>query len=154
MRGAPEASVPAVAPAPRIGMTAWSAPNPFGEPTAFVLVHPVAAPDDGTLAGAVARLGLKRLDDPGDILPIGTDTLYAALRALRVELCDGNGVWLSRPVTDDWTGCAIGRRYVVLAIGSAPLSDEADARAISAYLADRTAVHAALVKIRVRFDRT
>jgi hypothetical protein len=149
----PKESIPPVA-AAEIGMTTWSAPNPFGEPTAFVLVHPIAAPDDGTLAEAIAHLGLKRLDASGDILPIGTDTLYAALRALRVELCDGDGVWLSRPVTDDWTGCAIGRRYIVLAIGGAPLSDEADARAISAYLADRTAVHAALVKIRVRFDRT
>lgn len=136
-----------------VGMTAWSAPNPFGEPTAFVLVHPIEAPDDGPLADAVARLGLRRIDAEGDILPIGTDTLYASLHGLRVELCTADGVWLRHAVSDDWTGHAIGRRYVVLAIGTAPLDADADATAISAYLADATNVHAALVKIRVRWER-
>ncbi|GIF62518.1 hypothetical protein Ais01nite_05530 [Asanoa ishikariensis] len=138
----------------QIGLTAWSAPNPFGEPTAFVLVHPISGDDDGTFAGAVANLGMRRLDADGDILPIGTDTLYASLRAMRVELCGPDGVWLSHPVIDDWTANAIGRRYIVLAIGTAPLAGDADAAAISAYLADRANVHAALVKIRVRFDRS
>jgi hypothetical protein len=137
-----------------LGMTTWSAPNPFGEPTAFVLVHPIATPDDGTLARASTDLGLRRLDASGDILPVGTDRLYASLGARRVELCTPRGVWLDRRVSDDWTGHAIGRRYVVLAIGTAPLPGDADARAISGYLADRESVHAALVQIRVRFDRT
>jgi hypothetical protein len=139
--------------AARTGATVWTAPNPFGEPTAFVLVHPVGEPDDGALAASVARLGMKRLDAAGDILPVGTDLLFASLRALRVELCTPEGVWLSRPVTDDWTGVALGRRYVVLAVGTAPLVDDADAAALSAYLADRGSVHAALVKIRVRFEQ-
>lgn len=135
-----------------IGVTAWSAPNPFGEQTAFVLVHPRTMPDDGVLAQAVAELGLKRLDADGDILPIGTDTLYASLRALKVELCTGRGVWLDHPVTDEWTGNAIGRRYIVLAIGTLPLDGDADAAAIAAYLANRATIHAGLVKIRVRFE--
>ncbi|GAB2640797.1 hypothetical protein GCM10027068_20520 [Prescottella soli] len=137
----------------QIGVTAWSAPNPFGEPTAFVLVHPTGAIDDGTLSDVIADLGLRRLDADGDILPIGTDTLYASLRAQRVELCTADGVWLNRPVTDDWTGNALGRRYIVLAVGTAQLSDDADAAAISKYLGARENVFAALVKIRVRFER-
>lgn len=141
-------------PSRTIGLTTWSAPNPFGEPTAFVLVHPVDGEDDGTLAAASESLGLKRLDADGDILPIGTDTLYASLRALQVELCTPRGVWLIQPVTDDWTGHAIGRRYIVLAVGTAPLAGDADARAISAYLADRETVHTALVKIKVRFEQS
>lgn len=136
-----------------IGVTAWSAPNPFGESTAFLLVHPTVESDDGLLSLAIAGLGLKRLDDAGDILPIGTDVLYASLKALRVELCRPQGVWMSHPVTDEWIGNAIGRRYIVLAVGTTPLADDADAHAISAYLADKENVYAALVKIRVRFDR-
>lgn len=143
-------------PAPEIAVdvatTAWSAPNPFGEPTAFLLVHPTNGPDDGALAGAVARLGLKRLDADGDILPIGTGELYASLRALRVELWAPEGIWLSHPVTDEWMGRAVARRYVVLAVGAEPLPEGADADAIAAYLADRRSVHAGLVRIRVRLD--
>ncbi|MEV4510686.1 hypothetical protein AB0K00_17160 [Dactylosporangium sp. NPDC049525] len=137
-----------------IGMTAWSALNPFGEPTAFVLVHPISAHDDGTFADTIAALGLRRLDVDGEILPIGTDVLYASLRAMRVELCTPAGVWLSHDVTDDWTANAVGRRYIVLAIGTAPLAADADAGAVAAYLADRASVHTALVRIRVRFDET
>lgn len=134
-------------------MTVWSAPNPFGEPTAFALVHPVGAADDGTLAEVITGLGLKRLDADGDILPIGTDHLYASLRALRVELCTPEGIWLGHPVTDEWTGCAIGRRYIVLAVGTEPLVDDAGPDEISAYLARRESVYSALVKIRVRFEQ-
>lgn len=137
-----------------IGLTAWSALNPFGEPTAFLLVHPVAGADDGTLADAVARLGMKRLDAEGDILPIGTDTLYASLRAMSVELCTADGVWLSRPVTDDWTGNAIGRRYIVLVIGVTPLAEDAGSEQISAYLGQLENVFTALVKIRVRIEQS
>lgn len=135
-----------------VGLTAWSAPNPFGEPTAFLLVHPLSAPDDGTLVEAVTGMGLKRLDADGDILPLGTEVLYASLRAMRVELCTAAGVWLDQPVTDDWTANAIGRRYIVLVVGTRPLADDADADAISAYLADRASIFTALVKIRVRVE--
>lgn len=135
-----------------VGLTTWSAPNPFGEPTAFVLVHPIGEYDDGSLAESITGMGLKRLDADGDILPIGTDILFASLRARRVELCTPAGVWLDQPVTDDWTANAVGRRYVVLVVGTAPLSDDADAEAISAYLADREHIHAALVRIRVRVE--
>ncbi|MET0735762.1 MAG: hypothetical protein ABWY55_08985 [Microbacterium sp.] len=135
-----------------VGLTTWSSPNPFGEPTAYVLVHPLTEPDDGSLAEANARLGLKRLDADGDILPIGSEILYASLKALRVELCTPSGVWLDQPVTDDWTANAIGRRYVVLVVGTKPLADDADAAALSTYLSDRESIHAALVKIRVRVE--
>jgi hypothetical protein len=137
-----------------IALTTWTASNPFGEPTGFVLVHPIDAADGGGLAEIIANLGLKRLDADGDILPIGTEVLYASLRAQRVELCTAENVWLSHPVTDDWTGNAIGRRYVVLAIGTAPLAEDADAAAIAGYLAERSNVYAALVKIRVRFEQS
>lgn len=133
-------------------MTTWSSPNPFGEATAYVLVHPLTRADDGTLAEAVTGMGLKRLDADGDILPIGTEILYASLRALRVELCTPAGVWLDQPVTDDWTANAVGRRYVVLVVGTQPLADDADGEALSAYLADREHIYTALVKIRVRVE--
>ncbi|GAA1856909.1 hypothetical protein ACFQZV_02980 [Microbacterium koreense] len=135
-----------------VGLTTWSAPNPFGEPTAYVLVHPLTRSDDGPLLEAITGMGLKRLDTDGDILPIGTDVLFASLRALRVELSTPSGVWLSQPVTDDWTANAIGRRYVVLVVGTEPLRDDADAEALTSYLADRTSIFAALVKIRVRVE--
>ncbi|GAA3634547.1 hypothetical protein GCM10022200_17240 [Microbacterium awajiense] len=135
-----------------VGLTTWSSPNPFGEPTAYVLVHPLTRRDDGSLAEAISGMGLKRLDADGDILPLGTEILYASLRARRVELCTTAGVWLDQPVTDDWTANAIGRRYVVLVAGTEPLADDADADALSSYLADRAHIHTALVKIRVRVE--
>lgn len=136
-----------------VGLTAWSAPNPFGEPTAYLLVHPLEGAPEDVLEQTIADLGLKRIDEGGDILPIGTGLLYASLRAMQVELCTSDGVWVSSPVTDDWTGHAIGRRYIVLALGTKPLDSEADAAAISAYLTDRESVYAALVKIRVRMEQ-
>lgn len=142
----------ATEPGLEVGLTTWSSPNPFGEPTAYVLVHPLTSPDDGSLAEAVGGMGLKRLDADGDILPIGSEILSASLRARRVELCTPAGVWLDQPVTDDWTANAIGRRYVVLVVGTEPLSEDADAEALSAYLADREHAYAALVKIRVRVE--
>ncbi|WP_424465854.1 hypothetical protein [Pseudoclavibacter helvolus] len=143
-----------------LALTTWSAPNPFGEPTAFALVHPVAGSEpsqegaEGRVAEIVSGLGMKRLDASGDILPIGTDVLYASLRALKVELCTPSGVWLDQAVSDEWTGHAVGRRYVVLAVGARPLSDDAGAREISEYLAETNGIHAALVKIRVRFQQS
>lgn len=137
----------------RIGLTAWTAPNPFGEPAAYLLVHPLVGAPGTVLSEAVDELGLKRIDESGDILPIGTDTLYASLRGMQVELCTADGVWLSLPVTDDWTGNAIGRRYIVLALGTTPLASDADAEAISAYLADPESVYAGLVKIRMRIEQ-
>lgn len=144
-----------------LALTTWSAPNPFGEPTAFVLAHPLA-PQDRPEAEAenvgvesiVERLGMKRLDASGDILPIGTDVLFASLRALKVELCTPQGVWLEQSVSDEWTGHAVGRRYIVLAVGAQPLPLDADAHAISAYLRQADGIHAALVKIRVRFEQS
>lgn len=147
-----ETTPPAATAGLEVGLTTWSAPNPFDEPTAFVLVHPLTEVDDGTLAEAVSGMGLKRLDADGDILPIGTDVLYASLKALRVELCTPRGVWLDQPVTDDWTANAIGRRYVVLVVGTQPLVDDAEAEAISTYLAGREHIWTALVKIRVRVE--
>jgi hypothetical protein len=145
---------PGTASALEFGMTAWSALNPFGEPTAFILVHPTSAYDDGTFSETIAALGLKRLDAGAEMLPIGTDVLYASLRAMQVELCTSAGVWLSHHVSDDWTANAVGRRYIVLAVGTAPLAADADADAVAAYLADRASVHTALVRIRVRLDKS
>lgn len=117
-----------------------------------MLVHPLTRHDDGSLAEAITGMGLKRLDADGDILPIGTEILYAALRAMRVELCTPSGVWLDQPVTDEWTANALGRRYIVLVVGTDPLSDEADSEALTTYLSHREHIYAALVKIRVRVE--
>lgn len=117
------------------------------------MAHPLDGAPEDVLAEAITHLDLKRIDRDGDILPIGSDTLYASLRARQVELCTPEGVWLRGPVTDDWTGHAVGRRYIVLAVGTRPLSADADAEAISAYLGHRDSVYAALVKIRVRVEQ-
>ena len=141
-------------PAPtQVGVTVWSAPNPFGEPTAFALVHPEPDVVIGGLEELAGGLGLKRLDAEGDIPWIGTDVLYASLRAMQVELCHGSDVWVSGPVSDDWTGNAVGRRYVVLTIGLDPLPDPADAAEIADYLTRRDRIWTGLVKIRVRMTQ-
>lgn len=58
----------------QVGLTAWSAPNPFGEPTAYLLAHPLDGAPEDVLAEAITHLDLKRIDRDGDILPIGSDT--------------------------------------------------------------------------------
>lgn len=92
----------------------------------------------------------KRLDAEGDILPVGTDTLQAALRALQVEFWAGEDLWARHPVGDEWTGAAIARRYVVLVIGTTVLTEDPDGTAISNYLAQRDQVFTGLVKIRLK----
>ena len=133
-----------------IGAAAWIAQNPFDEPTAYFLVHPlddVASEELGTTA---QRLGFKRLDADGDIMWVGTDTLLVALRAMQAEFWAGESIWIRHSVTDDWTGVAIARRYVVLVIGTAPLTADPDGQAISEYLLDRQSIHAGLVKVRLK----
>lgn len=133
-----------------VGSALWVAPNPFGEPTAYLLVHPrsdAAAPPLGAVAGT---LGLKRIDEPGDILPVGTDVMVAALRGLHVDLWAGDRRWLELPVGDSWTAAAVGRRYIVLVIGSEPQDEVADADQIAAYLGEPGRVRTGLVKIRLK----
>lgn len=135
---------------PELSLTVWSAPNPFGEPSAFALVHPTEASADTAVESIGEQLGLKRLDAAGDIPWVGTDTMYASLRAMRVELCAGSDVWIDSEVTDSWTGNAVARRYVVLAVGKDPLPEEVDAEAIAEYLTHQDRVYTGLVKIRLR----
>lgn len=135
------------------GLTMWTAPNPFDEPTSYALIHPYTS-DAGTgLAQTAAELGLRRLDEDRDILPLGTNIMYVSLRAQQVEFCIGDEIWARHPVTDDWTGNAIGRRYVVFVLGTEPLMDDQDAETISAYLKQHASIYTALVKIRLRVDK-
>ena len=133
-----------------IGTAAWIAPNPFEEPTAYIMVYPTGDAGTEELTTTAQSLGLRRLDTEGDIMWVGTDTLVAALRAMQVEFWAGDTVWLRHAVTDDLTGAAIARRYVVLVIGTTPLRAEPDGEMIAAYLSDRHRVHAGLVKIRLK----
>ena len=145
--------VSALSPGTDFGLTMWTAPNPFDEPTSYALVHPYS-PEAGTgLRTTAAELGLRRLDEARDILPLGTDTMYVSLRAQQVEFCIADEVWVRHPVPDDWTGNAVGRRYVVFVLGTEPLRDDADAETISSYLKQRESIYSALVKIRLRVDK-
>ena len=135
------------------GLTLWTAPNPFAEPTSYALVHPYTAEAGEGLSQTAVELGLRRLDEDRDILPLGTDTMYVSLRAQQVEFCLSSEVWLRHPVPDEWTGNAVGRRYVVFVLGTEPLEDDSDAETISAYLKQRDSTYSALVKIRLRVDR-
>jgi hypothetical protein len=130
----------------------WTAPNPFDESAAYLLLHPVSAtsaPGDGVRQVADG-LGLRRLDREAEMMWVGTDVLAASLRGERVDLWNGaRSSWWSQWVTDEWTGAAIARRYIVLAMGITPLLDK-DAKAVSAYLRHSDRVYAGLVKIRLR----
>ena len=129
----------------------WIAPNPFDEPTAYLLLHPPSgggALDDG-VRRAAAELGLRRLDREAEMMWVGTDALAASLRGDRVELWSRSRSWWSQSVNDDWTGTAIARRYIVLTLGTVPLLGE-DATAVSAYLRHSDRVYTGLVKIRLR----
>lgn len=87
-------------------------------------------------------------------MPLTPDRMFASLRARKVELCVNGDVWIEHPVTDDWTGNAYGRRYVVLIMGTGLLEDDADSESISAYLKQRDSVYASLLKIRLRVEAT
>lgn len=132
------------------GIVTWIANNPFGEPSAYLLVHPKEEIDADGFLSMAEHMGFKRLDGEGDITWVGTETLLAALRARQVEFWAGERLWMRHPVTDDWTGAAIARRYVVLAIGTTALPDDPDDEDIAAYLAERTSVYPGLVKIRLK----
>lgn len=80
---------------------------------------------------------------------VGTDDLVASLRGDRVTLWRGAEPWWAHHVSDEWTGAAIGRRYVVLVVGSDAIT-RTDPVELSAYLTRRERVHAGLVKIRLR----
>lgn len=135
------------------GLTMWTAPNPFAEPTSYALVHPYTAEAGTGLARTAAELGLRRVDEARDILPLGTDIMYVSLRAQQVEFCIADEVWVRHPVPDDWTGNAVGRRYVVFVLGTEPLPDDSDADTIAAYLKQHGSIYSALVKIRLRVDK-
>jgi hypothetical protein len=133
-----------------IGIVAWIAPNPFGEPAAYLMVYPTEDAGSEELACSAKSLGLRSLDTEGDIMWVGTDTLVAALRAMQIELWATDKIWLRHTVTDDLMSAVIARRYIVLVVGTAPLDAEPDAEAIVAYLSDRQRVFAGLVRIRLK----
>ena len=138
------------APTADLGAATWVAPNPFGEPTGYVLVHPLDETGIDTLVETAERLGLKRLDAEGDIMWVGTDTLLAALRARQFEFWAGDDLWMRHPVPDTWTGVAIARRYVVLVIGTAPLAPDPEGVVISEFLSRRDGAYTGLVKVRLK----
>lgn len=132
-----------------VSAVTWIAPNPFGEPTAYLLVHPVGLAGVDGLLEAVQGFGLRRLDTGAEMMWVGPDTLVAALRGDRAGLWRGPDLWWSQPVTDEWTGTAIARRYIVLVVGDEPLVDD-DAAGLSTYLGRTEHVHAGLIKIRLK----
>ncbi len=135
-----------------IGIAAWVAPNPFGEPTAYLMVYPTEDVGREELAATAKNVGLRSLDTEGDIMWVGTDTLAAALRAMQIELWAHDKIWLRHTVTDHLTGAAIARGYVALVVGTVPLNAEPDAEVIAAYLSDRQRVYAGLVRVRLTAD--
>ena len=143
----PKPDSPQVAPH-NVNTFSWTAPNPFGESTAFLLLTPGDEETVAELQAAVEQLGLKPIGFSGDMPWVGTDILAVALRGPVADFWSGDHSWLKVQVSDAWTGDAIGRRYVVLAAGSQITGDEMSSQEISRYL--QGSVHAGLVKIRLR----
>lgn len=136
--------------APDLNAFVWNATNPFGESTAYMLLTPGSTEVAAEMKTFADGLGLKALGSSTDIPWVGTDYLCVALRGVVADLWAGEESWLKVPVSDSWTGNAIGRRYIVLAVGTAVTGPEMDAEQISAYLRDDAEVLAGLVKIRLR----
>lgn len=155
MTTSPQPYQPAQALPSGIATAAWIAPNPFGEPTSYLLVHPDADSRAGAALVATAEsLGLKRLDEDGDIPWVPTERLVVALRGIHADLWAGPAEaqerWLSVLVPDAWTAAAVGRRYVVLVIGDAAGPEVMDAEAIAEYLTHPEQVRTGLVRIRLK----
>ncbi len=136
--------------APDLNAFTWSSPNPFGEETAYLLLTPSKAQAGSELSELADYLGLKPLGFGGDMPWVGTDYLCVALRGSFADLWAGEGSWLKVPVSDAWTGNAIGRRYIVLVLGSEVTGEELAPEEISSYLRSNQDVFAGLVKIRLR----
>lgn len=128
----------------------WSAPNPFGEQTAYILLAPTDASSAETLEELSSWLGLQALAFGGDIPWVGTDYLNVALKGPIADLGVGSQTWLQVSVSDRWTGNAIGRRYVVLAVGTVPVSEEMNEEQIATYIQKDEQIRAGLVRIRLR----
>lgn len=135
---------------PNLNAFTWSSPNPFGEDTAYLLLTPGEAEVGVELAELANYLGLKPMGFGGDIPWVGTDYLCVALRGVFADLWAGDHSWLKIPVTDSWTGHAIGRRYIVMVVGTGATGDDMSAEEISTYLRSSEGVSAGLVKIRLR----
>lgn len=135
---------------PDLNSFAWTAPNPFGDPTPFLLLTPGNEVGIGRLEEFAEALDLQPIGSGGEMPWVGTDYLSVALRGLVADLGTENGSWLKVPVSDQWTSTALSRKYTVLAVGRTITKGEMENDEISEYLRAAPPVRAALVKIRLR----
>jgi len=131
----------------RVGVVDWLASNPFGEPTAFLLLHPLV-PGSSALAVLAGELGLSSIDNRQDMPRVGTDTLVGRLSDSGAELRRQEDVWIRQAVDDRWLTAARDRGYIVLTVCTHMLESDAGAsRSMVEYLSHRKHVHAALVNV-------
>lgn len=128
-----------------IGITAWTAPNPFGEVSPYLLLHPRDDTSVRRLPEIAADVGMLPASRSSDIPRIGTDHLYLVLSPHRFALRSQEAVLIEHIVSDDWLAAARERRYVVLAIGIDPIQDEESRGEVMDYLAHRERIFAGLV---------
>lgn len=151
-----ETSVPV--PGDKTGCALWVARNPYGEESSYLMLYPDTAGGplkvNAEISGLAQSLGLMPLTEPSEIPFVNGDTLRVALQGALATLWAGNRQWLTIPVTDQWTGYAIARRYVVLVIGTRAFDGSMDSEQIANYLAHREDIHLGLVRIRLRVEDT
>lgn len=135
------------------GATAWTSANPFGEPTSYLLVHPLGGSETSgskSLKTIIDNTELTELSAGREIPFIDPGKMAVSLHGLRATLWNGTDEWITFPASDSWTGDAIGRRYIVLVVGTKPTSAELDAQQLSEYLQQPEGLFTALVRIRLR----
>lgn len=130
-----------------IGLTAWLAPNPFGETSAFLLLHPRDDATAAQLTTLALEMGLAHLDGPSDIPRIGTDTLSIVLSDTSFQVRTADTVLVEHIVSADWLDAARQRSYIVLAMGSERMADEESSESVRAYLSRHDAVSAGIVQL-------
>ena len=128
-----------------IGITAWTAPNPFGETCAYLLLHPRDDLTAERLPEIAAGLGMLPASRSSDIPRIGTDHLFLLLAKSRFQVRSADTVLVEHVVSDDWLAAARERRYAVLAIGLDRMVDEESRSGVADYLAHRDRLLAGLV---------
>lgn len=140
----------------KTGCALWVARNPYGEESAYLMLYPDGPPEgvaeNQEIGGLAHSLGLMPLAEPSEIPFVATDTLCVALQGALATLWAGDRQWLTLPVTDEWTGRAIARRYIVLVIGTRIHHGNMDSQQIATYLSHREAIHLGLVRIRLRVE--
>lgn len=141
-----------------LAATLWVAPNPYGQETAYLLLYPDSPSrpghDNSQVSALADSFGLEPMAESREIAFVPTDTLCVALQGAVATLWAGDRKWLTFPATDEWTGRAIARRYIVLVMGSAPHIGEIGAEQIARYLSNAAAIRLGLVRIRLRIEES